>query len=109
MRKYIKTSFNDFVNENYDLVSQFKGNHNGNEMEKNEFLNSLGLEEEEIKVLETWINLLRADQNWINAKFTDGVNFKNLIKYVSNEVGDLAAFIEKNKDENPQSVANRLK
>lgn len=109
MRKYIKTSFNDFVNENYDLVSQFKGNHNGNEMEKNEFLNSLGLDEDGIKTLETWINLLRADQNWINAKFTDGVNFKNLIKYVSNEVGDLAAYIEKNKDENPQTVANRLK
>lgn len=109
MSKYIKTSFNDFVNENYDLVSQFKGNHNGNEMEKNEFLNSLGLDEDGIKTLETWINLLRADTNWIKAKFADGVNFRKLINYVSNEVGNLPEFIQKFKDENPVTVANKLK
>ena len=109
MSKYIKTSFNDFVNENYDLVSQFKGEHDGNSMERNEFLNSLGLEEEGIKTLETWINLLRADTNWINAKFPDGVNSKKLIKYISNEVGDLFTFIEKYRDVNPMTIANKLK
>lgn len=27
-------NFNQFINENYDLVSQFKGDHHGNPMEK---------------------------------------------------------------------------
>jgi len=89
------------LNEDYDLVSQF--------MEKNEFLNSLGLDENGIKTLEGWINLLRVDDNWCNDNFPMGTNFSKLISYISKKVKDLPSFIMKYKDVNPMKVVNFLK
>jgi hypothetical protein len=56
-------NFKQFVNENYDLVSQFKGDHHGNPMEKNKYLNALGLDEDGIKTIEIWINTMKTTIN----------------------------------------------
>jgi len=46
-------NFTLFINENYDLVSQFKGDHHGSPMPKNKYLTSLGLDEYGIETLQT--------------------------------------------------------
>ena len=72
-------NFKQFVNENYDLVSQFKGDHHGNPTGKNEYLNSLGLDEDGIKTLEIWINIMKNDENWIKQTYPNGAD-KSLLQ-----------------------------
>jgi hypothetical protein len=90
-------NFKQFVNENYDLVSQFKGDHHGNPMEKNKYLNSLGLDEEGIKTLEIWINTMKSDETWFNKTYPNGSSYADLISYISKKVKDLPSFIMKYK------------
>ena len=97
------------INENYDLVSQFKGDHHGNPMEKDKYLNSLGLDEDGIKTLETWINTMRSDESWFNKTYPNGANYIDLIKYISEKVNNLPLFIMRNKSFNPIKVVNALK
>jgi hypothetical protein len=102
-------NFKQFVNENYDLVSQFKGNHHGNPMPKNKFLNSLGLDEDGITTLQTWVNLMIADKTWLNRTYPNGFNDTALISDISKKVKDLPSFIMKYRSVNPIKVVNFLK
>jgi hypothetical protein len=102
-------NFGQFITENYDLVSQFKGDHYGNPMEKNKYLNSLGLDEDGIKTIEVWINTMKSDENWLNQTFPNGISYVDLISYISKKVKDLPSFVMKNKSVNPIKVVNFLK
>ena len=102
-------NFKQFITENYDLVSQFKGDHNGSRMEKNKYLNSLGLDEDGIKTIEVWINTMKSDENWSNQTFPNGSSYVDLISYISKKVKDLPSFVMKNKSVNPIKVVNFLK
>jgi len=102
-------NFNQFVNENYDLVSQFKGDHHGNPMEKNKYLNSLGLDEDGIETIQIWINLMKSDEYWFNKTYPNGSSSVDLISYISEKVKDLPLFVMKNKSVNPIKVVNFLK
>jgi hypothetical protein len=97
------------LNEDYDLVSQFKGDHHGSRIEKNKYLNSLGLDEDGIKTLEIWINTMKNDKNWFNQKYPNGGSYVDLISYISKKVKDLPSFVMKNKSVNPIKVVNSLK
>jgi hypothetical protein len=96
-------------NENYDLVSQFKGDHHGNPMEKNKYLNSLGLDEDGIKTLEIWINTMKSDEHWFNQTYPNGSSYVDLISYISKKVKDLPSFVSKYKSVNPIKITNFLK
>ena len=104
-----KEELGKFLNENYDLVSQFKGDHHGNPMEKNKYLNSLGLDEDGIKTIETWINLMRSDEYWHNKKYPNGSSYVDLISDISKKINDLPSFVMKYKSVNPIKVVNFLK
>jgi hypothetical protein len=91
------------VNESYDLVSQFKGNHHGNPMPKNKYLNSLGLDQ-------IWINLMQDDKSWFSKTYPKGsADYVDLISYISEKVKDLKSFVKKYKSVNPIKVVNFLK
>jgi hypothetical protein len=102
-------NFKQFVNENYDLVSQFKGDHHGNPMEKNKYLNALGLDEDGIKTIEIWINTMKSDEYWFNQTYPNGASYVDLISDISKKVKDLPSFVTKNKSVNPIKVVNFLK
>ena len=102
-------SFESFVNENWDLVSQFKGDHHGSKMEQNKYLLSLGLDERGIETLQILINLLKEDESWFNMKFPDGASYADVIRYVKDKVGDLSNFINSLGSKNPISIVNSLK
>lgn len=107
--KYMKhlKRFNE--NFGYDLVSQFKGDHHGNPMQKNEYLNSLGLDEFGIKTLEGWINTLKSDEHWMSQTFPNGASYVDLISKISKTVKDLPSFVMKYSSVNPIKVVNYLK
>lgn len=107
-----------FVNENYDLVSQFKGDHHGNPMGKNKYLNSLGLDEDGIQTIEIWINTMLRDEYWFNQTYPNGASYVDLISDISKKIKDLPyhlrernlrTFVTKNKSVNPIKVVNFLK
>jgi hypothetical protein len=104
-----KQFLNEDINENYDLVSQFKGNHHGNPMEKNKYLNSLGLDEAGIETIQIWINLMKSDEDWFNRTYPNGADYVDLISDISKKVGDLPSFVSNNKSVNPIKVVNFLK
>ena len=94
----------------YDLVSQYKGFHDGNPLPgKNEFLHSLGLDEEGIETLETWVNLMVSDENWKKQTYPNGLNSTDIIRDISRLVKDLPEFVNDNKSVNPVKIANALK
>jgi hypothetical protein len=97
------------VNEAYDLVSQFTGDHHGSSMEKNEYLTSLGLDINGIKTLETWINLMIEDRNWRSQKYPQGGSFVEIIRDITKIVGNLKEFIKKYQSVNPIKVTNIIK
>ncbi len=97
-------------NGHYDLVSQFKGVHHGNPLPfKNKFLTSLGLDEEGIETLETWLNLMTSDENWVEKTYPNGCSYEDIITDIQHLVKDLPKFVEYNKSSNPVKVANNLK
>ena len=97
-------------NGHYDLVSQFKGDHHGNPLPgKNKFLTSLGLDEEGIETLQTWLNLMTSDENWIEKTYPNGCSYKDVISDISRLVKDLPKFIDYNKSINPVIIAYNLK
>jgi hypothetical protein len=102
-------SFKSFVNENWDLLSQFKGNHHGSKMDKNRYLNSLGLDESGIETIQIIINLLKEDESWFNSKFPNGASYVDVIKYVEDKVGNLPNFIISSRGKNPIYIVNSLK
>jgi hypothetical protein len=95
--------------ENYDLISQFKGDHHGNPMEKNKYLNALGLDENSIGVLETIINLMDGDRQWKTEIYPNGSDYVAIISDISKVTNDLKGFIEKYQSTPPVKVANFLK
>lgn len=97
------------ISENYDLVSQFKGDHHGNPMEPNKYLTSLGLDENGIETLQTWLNLMKSDETWFNKKYPKGAIMADLIQDIIKQVKDLPSFVAKNKSLNPIKVANWFK
>jgi flagellar motor protein MotB len=109
MKNFIKTTLRKFLNENYDLVSQFKGDHHGNPMEKNKYLNALGLDEDGIKTIEVWINTMRSDEYWFTQKYPNGASYVDLISDISKKINDLPSFVMKYKSVNPIKVVNFLK
>lgn len=109
MENFIKTTLRKFLNENYDLVSQFKGDHHGNPMEKNKYLNALGLDEDGIKTIEVWINTMRSDEYWFTQKYPNGASYVDLISDISKKINDLPSFVMKYKSVNPIKVVNFLK
>jgi len=102
-------NFKQFIIEHYDLVSQFKGDHHGNPMDKNEYLNSLGLDEDGIKTIEMWINTMKSDENWYNQNYPNGASYVDLISDISKKVKNLPSFVMKYKSVNPIKVVNFLK
>jgi len=109
LRQIIREEISKVLNENYDLVSQFKGDHHGNPMEKNKYLNSLGLDEYGIETLQTWINLMKNDKDWYNRTFPNRASYVDLISYISKKVKNLPSFVTKYKSVNPIKVVNLLK
>ena len=93
----------------YNLVSQFKGIHDGNPMPKNKYLNSLGLDEDDIKTIQVWINIMISDGYWFNETYPNGASSTVLISDISKKVKDLPSFVTKNKSVNPIKVINFLK
>jgi hypothetical protein len=93
---------------NYDLVSQFNGNHNGNPMGKNAFLNSLRLDENQMMILQDIVNLMTSDSSWVNDVFPDGIDLNALILGIDNHFDNLGAALLYMKS-NPMKYANNLK
>ena len=98
----------------YDLVSQYKGFHDGNPLPgKNEFLHKLGLDEEGIETLETWVNLMVSDENWKKQTYPDVLNSTVIIRDISHVLENLGTtlseFVKNNQSVNPVKIANALK
>jgi len=96
------------IETNYDLVGQFNGNHDGNPMGKNELLNSLGLDENQIMILQDIVNLMTYDSSWVNDVFPNGIDLNTLILAISNHFDNLGAALLYMKS-NPMKYANNLK
>ena len=97
------------IEESYDFVSQFKGDHHGNPMPKNQYLNSLGLDGNGIKILEILFNLMRNDNNWYNQAYPTTVSYVDVIQDIIKVVKNLPNFIAKYESINPIKVGNYLK
>lgn len=94
----------------YDLVGQYKGVHNGNPMDKNEFLNNLGLNENGIKTLEILVNLITSDQTWLNEVYPNGYEISTIIIDILNHFDDNQAAMDYiNSSGNPVKYTNSLK
>ena len=89
------------LNENYDLVSQFKLG--------NGYLTALGLDENGIKTLQTWVNLMKADKSWYDKTYPNGAEYTDLISNILKKVKDLPSFIQKYESVNPIKVVNFIK
>lgn len=101
------------LNENgrYDLVSQYNGNHHGNPMPKNEFLNSLGLNETGIETLQILVNLITTDSEWCSRIYPQGINSgaTNLIVDITNFFDNNQGAMDLISKKNPVEYANKLK
>lgn len=99
------------LNENgrYDLVSQYKGNHHGNPMPKNEFLNSLGLNEMGIETLQTLVNLITSDSEWCSRIYPSGYDINNIIVDITNFFDDNQSAMDLISKKNPVEYTNKLK
>ena len=105
-----KNSIKKQLNEiDFDLVSQHKGVHDGNPMQKNEYLNLLGLDKNDIETLQVFVNLLANDNNWTSELYPNGYNDTIIIEDIIKVVGNLKTFIENNKSINPIKISNYLK
>jgi hypothetical protein len=104
----VKEKFNE---GRYDLVSQFKGDHHGNPMGKNEFLNSLGLDEQGIERLQDIVNVMTDDKVWYETVYPEGTTISNLIQDISRVIigGDLKRFITDNSHVSPIKISNHFK
>lgn len=106
LRTLVKKIINE---ENYDFVSQYKGIHQGKSIEKNKFLTSLGLDESGIETLQTYVNSMLDDKNWVNKKYPNGYRYGDVIHDISDLVKSLPEFIKNVSNKNPISVVNMLK
>jgi len=87
---------------NYDFVSQYDLG--------NTYLTSLGLEKMGIETLQTYVNLILKDKNWLEKKYPNyNYSARTIIEDIKKIVKNLPEFIDKHKDMNPISVANNLK
>jgi hypothetical protein len=94
---------------NYDLLSQYKGDHHGNPMPKNQFLNSLALDERGISILQDLVNLISSDEHWMANVYPNGASYVDLINDIKNVYNITQTTMDLVARENPIKYANNLK
>jgi hypothetical protein len=104
------------IKEEYDLVNSFNGQHNtgtpfpeGKNEPWSRFLNSVAYDEDGIKQLQTWINIMIEDKDWLRKKYPNGMNLTTFIKDIDSKVNGLKDFIKNNQSVNPIKIINALK
>jgi hypothetical protein len=99
VRQMVKSMLKE---SNYDFVSQYDLG--------NTYLTSLGLEKMGIETLQTYVNLILKDKNWLEKKYPNyNYSYRTIIEDIKKIVKNLPEFIDKYKDMNPISVVNNLK